>query len=322
MLKKEKEKSILEMVYDLDDFHQVVESEKPDFILQHHINSRLFGVEITEFYMSESDARLKNIPNYVSELLDEEKYRHKDDKKSLMVDEIKLINEKENKTITTNAIIRETPDIKSIFDNFDEVLDKKLTKVENYNSDLNHINLIVLDKLNVFTTEKPSDLIKYLIHNIESKKLYSSDFREIFFITRIKNNRRIFFQLKLLQFFSDFMLLARYVQETNVENTSYDDFLKCFASLVEHQGASPILKKGEDGLEVIDGNYGILIINDQTVIRDYSDHFVINGDEVVNDFDISKSLGTDFYSEFFKFSKNHAFNTNVFQEVKQDNKYL
>jgi hypothetical protein len=53
--RKDRERAVLQMVYDLDQFDSVRDSESPDFILQHRSEQEYFGVEITEFYLTESD---------------------------------------------------------------------------------------------------------------------------------------------------------------------------------------------------------------------------------------------------------------------------
>ena len=62
MQKKDRERAILELVYDVARFDSVRDSESPDFELRYHNEEKYFGVEITEFYLCDSDARIKNIP--------------------------------------------------------------------------------------------------------------------------------------------------------------------------------------------------------------------------------------------------------------------
>ena len=50
--RKNRERAILEMVYDVDRFDAVRESENPDFALQHHNQNECFGVEVTESYLT------------------------------------------------------------------------------------------------------------------------------------------------------------------------------------------------------------------------------------------------------------------------------
>ena len=72
------------MVYDVDRFDTVRESESPDFTLQHRNEQECFGVEATEFYLTDSDARIRNIPGYMSSLFAGGQARHRDDVDALL----------------------------------------------------------------------------------------------------------------------------------------------------------------------------------------------------------------------------------------------
>ena len=64
-MNKDAEKRVLRMAYNETEFSVVDETgERPDFILK-DIYGIEFGVEITEYYNSESAARLTNAPNYI-----------------------------------------------------------------------------------------------------------------------------------------------------------------------------------------------------------------------------------------------------------------
>ena len=78
MSKKEIERKILELVYEVKQYEQITDSECPDFRIKNKGYNSSFGVEITEFYFSESNARLRKIPNYFSEIFDGNQYRHKE----------------------------------------------------------------------------------------------------------------------------------------------------------------------------------------------------------------------------------------------------
>lgn len=85
MERKERERHILTLVYDESEYAEVADSEKPDFLIRHHGEARSFGVEITEFYFYDTDARLRNIQDYVTDIIHHGKFRHKDDTKLLEV---------------------------------------------------------------------------------------------------------------------------------------------------------------------------------------------------------------------------------------------
>jgi hypothetical protein len=73
------------MIYGGTALAEVIDSERPDFLVRYSADSRIFGVEVTEFYQSDTNARLNRIPGYVSELLDGRDFRRKYDRKVLNV---------------------------------------------------------------------------------------------------------------------------------------------------------------------------------------------------------------------------------------------
>ena len=68
------------MVYDKHRIDEIMAGENPDFKVRSKHQQDFFGVEVAEFYYSESNARLRNIPNYLGEILDNRRYRHKEEK--------------------------------------------------------------------------------------------------------------------------------------------------------------------------------------------------------------------------------------------------
>jgi hypothetical protein len=56
MKRKERERAILHMVYGNNELREVVDGESPDFRVKRVGQDVAFGVEVTEFYFSESNA--------------------------------------------------------------------------------------------------------------------------------------------------------------------------------------------------------------------------------------------------------------------------
>jgi hypothetical protein len=78
--KKARERWIFDMVYGERDGLQIIDCETPDFLVCLANGLPEFGVEIAEFYFSESQARLVHIPGYIRDLLNGGEFRHKDDR--------------------------------------------------------------------------------------------------------------------------------------------------------------------------------------------------------------------------------------------------
>ena len=82
--KRANERSILRTVYDVAEFEEILESERPDFLLR-RAAADVFGVEVTEIFATEADARAANHPEYLAELFEGGRYKHSADKKLLPV---------------------------------------------------------------------------------------------------------------------------------------------------------------------------------------------------------------------------------------------
>ena len=86
--KKQQERRIFDLVYADRSFDEVKESENPDFLVRYFPNTPYFGVEVTECYLTETNARIHNISGYTDELLRVNNFRHKDDGKIIKVTKI------------------------------------------------------------------------------------------------------------------------------------------------------------------------------------------------------------------------------------------
>src|SRR3712207_5507820 len=84
--KKEAERKIFDLVYGNRESLEVTASERPDFIVQD--KKGRFGVEVTEFFDTESKARLQRIEGYAGDLLEGKPHRHKADRQVLKVTKV------------------------------------------------------------------------------------------------------------------------------------------------------------------------------------------------------------------------------------------
>ena len=82
--KRANEWSILRTVYDIEECTAVEESERPDFLLTKHGHGAVpFGVEVTELFRDQADARSVRHPDYLDALFRGAPHMHKDDKAAL-----------------------------------------------------------------------------------------------------------------------------------------------------------------------------------------------------------------------------------------------
>src|SRR5665648_857034 len=163
--KQDTEQYIFNLVYKDKQNLKIIHKDKPDFWITNA--KHRFGVEITEIYKNESAARLSNIPNYTGELLDLEKYRHKDDYEALIVDDIEIIRENGDKK-KTKAVIQSVPSIREFSIRFTACIENKNKLSSGYNNELSYYNLMSVSYTHLRAHETRHDLVCRLL--LEKKK--------------------------------------------------------------------------------------------------------------------------------------------------------
>lgn len=323
--KKKREKAILDLVYSDKSFESVTPKEEPDFEIKHKFNGPKFGVEVTEFYFSESLARINNIPGYVSEIISTGKYKHKDDIASLGVKEFTLIpgdNRKPQQKIS--GIFQAQPNINEYVAKVAESIENKNQRYSSYIDRLDHVNLIIFDYENILTGA-PSDKFHYQFFKPKLEKaLLDSRFREIFFITNLglfPSPRDVYIPLKMLFLVAEayrfnFIVVKNYPKESkkysNKEHVLFAEFLKW-------RGAKVIqYRYNYEGYEIAYGNSGISITKDNKIsILDYNDYNLPKGFTLTNDSELSRFLDKKFLGFFNELKNNHIFSTELYFEVRK-----
>lgn len=143
--KRAQETAILEMAYQVSRFHSVNPSERPDFELFHRVNTKPFGVEITQLFINESIARFNLIRGYSHLLWSGGSHLHKKDVKVLQSVRVK-VSDKDGNTRHADlpAVITETPNLDAFRAQLCKVIRGKSEK--GYDSAIySHINLVILD---------------------------------------------------------------------------------------------------------------------------------------------------------------------------------
>src|SRR5690606_7604185 len=135
---------ILELVYDTSLFQSVISTEEPDFELRYKDHLTAFGVEITELYSSESMARIRNIPGYVSSMISG-KYKHKDDMSALPAKEFTVIKEGNTHHKKIKGLIQEKVGIEDYRKKIKECIESKNRRFDSYIENLSHVNLVIFD---------------------------------------------------------------------------------------------------------------------------------------------------------------------------------
>lgn len=274
MDKKQKEEAILTLIYNKADYAEVVPTEQPDFRIRHHEELRFFGVEVTEFYYSEANARLKNISSYVGEILAENKYRHKDDKTLFAPQEITPISPEGISRGVQRVIIQMVPAVDDYIQMIAAAIRIKEQKFDEYGKDLQHINLIVFDTENRIYDVSANEYYKHLYKETLRNALFETKFQEIFLVTRLDKTRWVYIPLKMGLFVAEFYMFAKVLADhfPKKANLPLNDFMMFFAQYIHHKTNAAFCKIHEDTIQVIWGSSGIAVGKENIQLEDYYDH--------------------------------------------------
>lgn len=270
---KQTEKNILEMVYESNRLSNLKESESPDFLVSNIGEEIPFGVEVTELFIDESNARLKKVPNYLFDLLDNEAFIHKDDKEVFDVSELSIID-KNNRVVSKQmGLTRKKTLHKDYIYKLIHTIEQKNSRIDVYLRGVSHVNLIILDQENFLYSHNAEDLFERLVTPQLRRAVLSSKFREVFLITVIDEDRRVFIPFRMniyfhLYFFLKSFLIDKYPR---VRPRIVRGYLRLFAEVLFILGEKVYIS--DNGNEIIWGNYGIKIDRVQgTQIRDHADY--------------------------------------------------
>ena len=319
-MKKKKERTIFDFVYSGRPIDSVTPTEEPDFKVK-NANGE-FGVEITEFYFSQSEARLKNIPDYFKEILDEKKYRHKDDFVPLEVKEFTVIpNDNRSPSFKVEGLMQKLPEMNEYVTKISELIENKNRRFNNYIRGLSHVNLIIRDYEHRLVGV-PKDKFHYVFFQPQLEKvLMNADFREIFLITQLgefDSSKEVYIPLKMLFLVAEIFLL-NYILEKEYRDIQITSLL-CAEYLTWRGARNIYFKDDADSFEVAYGNSGIVISQDNSVkIKDFSD-FALSGDfTAASASGVSSFFDNAFLSAFEKYKRDSVFTMELCFDVRASN---
>jgi hypothetical protein len=309
MEKKKRERDILRLVYDESGFSEVRQQENPDFVLRRAALDLLFGVEVTELFETESHARVRVHPTYVSELLAGSSVMHKDDLANLEVNQVTITDrDGREKAKDVPAIVRPTPTRGAHILALHEVLERKGKRVGEYLAGLTHVNLIVMDR---FDREwGPSDELRSgdLLTSEMKETLYGTGFREIFFITNVAPEKRQVVHLRMLLLVSELYLFYAAVAafESGEEITTLEQLTPAFVDYMRREGRPILLVRIKGSFAAQLGNAAIGLDENRLVIFDHGD-FPLQ-EPVAHDVPIDAYLmGTPFRDFHRQFASEYTF---------------
>lgn len=228
------ERNCFDAVYEKSDWH-VASSEAPDFVCRR--NERpVLGVEVTEFFSTESDARLEKIKGYSLDLLSGGKHRHKADIEAVKLGKLIFNSQK------IDCIMRDWPSFKERVSLFTKCIGAKERKASSYLSDCPAVDLLVKDCAGILGFSDFAVFLLMLRSFLNTTQIVASPFREIFVITRHDDGRSIYFSLKLNIVVAEILALEHLIREKFLEKDqdgkkiSFSLLLSCLS----HSGFSSI----------------------------------------------------------------------------------
>jgi len=205
-MSKDHERRILDQVYGRGAGWTVLATEGPDFLCQRD-STEVLGVEVTEYFHSESDARLQKISAYSQELLVSHRYRHKDDKVTFRVEKITYFPEGDKaRGKEIDAIIRSVPSLIERFDKLSSIIKLKNDKCAAYLKSSPVVDLVIYDSNYAFHFERFADLYRPLSTSNIRSQVIASSFREVFLVTKGSNDKLVCVPLKANAFVEEIMI--------------------------------------------------------------------------------------------------------------------
>lgn len=319
---KKLEKKILEMVFDLEEYNHIKDDgENPDFLLTSQ-NGATIGIEVTELFFDESEARMKKNQDYLKDMIDNEKFMHKNDKEVFEVGEINIIDDEDRIKIKQQAVIRRAHNLKEYIEAFISRLKAKNDRHESYAIKAKQTSLIVFDHAHHLYSNEKNDFSKSFLNSEVCNELTSTPFREVYFVTVVEETRWVYFPLKMMVYlkelysFGDFIEKKRHVLKIE----SPEEQLRLFAHLLIGLGRNLKITKTEKGRpQVVWSNYGISVdINNSITLRDY-EHFSIQD---LDDYywsinpEMKNNLDSELRAEFLDFLGKGNFKTSLGNDIR------
>lgn len=260
--KKQRERSIVELVYGSRMPFALDDSEQPDFLAKLAPLDKPFGIEVTEFFQSESKARLERIPGYVGQLLDGGNFRHRVDQRELTVGKGQILSEqKEVVASDVPMVIQRVPPFRECAAMVAEIISAKNEKLALAFDRLRHINLIICDRTNLLRKQDTDSFYSLYCTEPLTKALFGSRFREVYFVTCLAVGE-VFLPLKMIVTLAHlyfFNAVARR-EDSPMRIDSVAELMRLFGSYLNTVTVGEVdFRTNGDQTEVVYGDTGFLL---------------------------------------------------------------
>jgi len=236
-------------VFGKDNDFAILAYERPDILVLANENVVL-GVEITEIYSHESDAKLKNLDGYAVGIIKGTKRIHKSDSDVISVDQASILDDSGNEKDAFKAIFKKMPSLKESVVILESAITKKEDKTDKYLLSCPRIDLIIEDSSHLFGYECFEEFYRPFSALFKRELISKSKFREIYLCTRRRENEKIFLPLKGNLFLSDC-----FAYETIIKN---DGFKETYPELTFKLLLSALYLGGHTELRISNANGSVI----------------------------------------------------------------
>lgn len=244
--------------------------ERPDFLYDLS-SSRVLGVEVTSFYASNADAKLKQIPGYASSLIDRSRRPHRGDVRDLQVDEVTLLNPDGSVVDRLTAVIQEMPSAAERVDLlFTRIADKE-SKIDEYLRSSDQVDVVLLDASNLFHHETHEQFYRLFNPLAPKERIVSSRFREINLLTTTSKQTYVYIPLVANTFFADCFAYEHLLKSEIDAGRSSREIFQLLAACLLHEGYSRVkVSAGKGGVGFFCGAWEIFYAEDGKKLRDWN----------------------------------------------------
>lgn len=212
-----------------------------------------FGVEVTEVFRSGSQARLERIPGYLDELLGGRGFRHKLDPAHLHVRTATILDEEGSQKGSIPGVLQRVPTPSELRSLLADAIKKKSAKLTSYRPDLEFVDLVAIDRTDVFWGRPKDDFFATILDDSLEAVLIQSGFQEVFFLIRL-DERLQYIPLLAAYVLSEWYMFSDVLQDTRGEpGTPSDGDLELFAQFLRHRGLPAVLSHARSKCEVLVG---------------------------------------------------------------------
>jgi len=210
------------------------------------INGDLFGVEVTEAFLSESDARLRRIDGYFDILFDSKDYKHKDDVLKFPF-ELCTYGPGTSQEFQFEGLFQPIPKPAERIACLNRLIRSKAAKLSQYLRKASSVDLIIQDQGVIEGIQGGS--LPRLFHDPELRlTILKSGFREIYYAVKVDSGAFFSVMARTTIFAEELMKFESAMCQIQTDFISYASM--CAAYLEDHGFKNCYSRVDRDGLHI------------------------------------------------------------------------